>query len=229
MIHKFSYNGENVKFNYIEGDHIATCWKSGYFYEQRLLEKIKSLNLNGVYIDVGSHFGNHSIYFDKFCKSNKVISIEGNPSNFNYLNKNIIENNCKNILYNEIVSDSKGDILTMEYNLKNTGNSKVIHDINKINTKNTLTITNITNTLDNLLKNEENITIIKLDIEGYEYKALLGAQSIINRHHPVIITELHHDNSYYNEIINFLNKNNYKTDNINYAYSPTFIYIYREV
>ena len=84
-MYSFVYNNENVYFNYIENDHISNYWKNNTFYEIKLLEKIKSLNLNGVYVDVGSHHGNHSIYFEKFCNSEKVISIEGNSFNFNYL------------------------------------------------------------------------------------------------------------------------------------------------
>ena len=108
--------------------------------------------------------------------------------------------------------------------MHNTGMSRVDTNATPANTNNNL-IQNTTNTLDNLLKNEENISIIKLDIENYEYYALLGAQNIINKHRPVIVIELHKKNPYYNEIINFLDKNNYKTDDISYAISPTYIYM----
>ena len=226
-MYSFVYNNENVYFNYVLNDHISNSWKNNRFYETKLLEKIKSLNLNGLYVDVGSHHGNHSIYFEKFCNSEKVISIEGNPFNFNYLKMNINQNKCKNTLFNIIVSDKEDETLTMEYNMNNTGMSMVVNS--KINTsdtnKNQIQIQNTTDTLDNLLKNEENISIIKLDIENYEYYALLGAQNIINKHRPVIVIELHTHNPYYNEIINFLDKNNYKTDGINYARSPTFIFM----
>lgn len=223
-MYSFKYNNENVYFNYVLNDHISNSWKNNTFYEIKLLEKIKSLNLNGLYVDVGSHHGNHSIYFDKFCNSEKVISIEGNQYNFAYLKKNINQNKCNNTLFNIIVSDKEDQTLTMEYNMNNTGSSMVVNS--KINTYDTnqIQIQNTTNTLDNLLKNEENIILIKLDIENYEYYALLGAQNIINKHRPVIVIELHKNNPYYNEIINFLDKNNYKTDGINYACSPTFIY-----
>ncbi len=229
-MYSFKYNNENVYFNYIENDHISKFWKIKTFYELKLLEKIKSLNLNGVYVDVGSHHGNHSVYFEKFCNSEKVISIEGNPFNFNYLKMNITKNKCKNILFNTIVSDKEDETLTMKYNMHNTGMSRVVMNVTPNNTDNTDNtdnglIQNTTNTLDNLLKNEENISIIKIDIENYEYYALLGGQNIINKHRPVIVIELHKNNLYYNEIINFLDKNNYKTDGINYAMSPTFIYM----
>ena len=217
------YNNENIYFNYLSGDHISKSWKNNLFYENKLLEKIKSLNLNGLYIDIGSHHGNHSIYFDKFCNSTKVISIEGNPFNFNYLKMNITQNKCKNILYNIIVSDKEGETLTMKYNMINSGSSHVVDK--KMESNNHNYVNNTTNTLDNLLKNEENISLMKLDIERWEYKALLGAQNIITKHKPVIVIELHTDDPHYNDIINFLNKNNYKTDGINYATSPTYIYV----
>lgn len=224
MTLNFLYNNETLYFNYIKDDYISKSWEAGTFYEKKLLEKIKSLNLNGVYVDVGSHHGNHSIYFDKFCNSDKVISIEGNPFNFSYLEKNIKNNNCKNILYNTIISDIEGQNLTMKYDIDNTGASCVI-DISNIDITNAKNIiSNRTNTLDNLLQNEENISLIKLDIENYEYFSLLGGQNIITKHKPVIVIELHKNNHYYNDIINFLDRNNYKTDGVNYAISPTFIY-----
>ena len=221
----FNYLCEVIYFNFVPGDHISNSWKKGQFYEQKLLEKIRSLNLDGIYVDVGSHHGNHSVYFDKFCQSEKVISIEGNPFNFDFLKCNIDRNSCKNILYNKIVGESEGENLTMEYNLQNTGSSMVIVTEGP-SLENCKRITNTTDTLDNLLKNEDKIRLIKMDIENYEYKALLGARGIIEKHHPVIVIELHNINPYYKEIVDFLDKNDYKTDNINYACSPTFIYIH---
>ena len=220
------YNNKKIYFYYVENDHITTSWKNRQFYEQKLLEKIKSFKLNGLYVDVGSHHGNHSIYFEKFCNSDKVISIEGNPFNFKYLKENITRNKCKNMLINKIVSNKKDVTLTMEYNMGNTGMSRIVNS--KINTdyknSNNNIIRNTTNTLDNLLKNEENISLIKIDIENFEYYALLGGQNIITKHKPVIVIELQEANPYYREIISFLNTNNYETDGINYAFTPTFIY-----
>lgn len=223
-MYSFIYNKQKIDFHYVNGDHISNSWKENTFYEILLLERIKSLNLNGLYVDVGSHHGNHSIFFDKFCNSEKVISIEGNPFNFDYLKMNINKNNCNNILYNVIVSDKKGENLTMKYNHLNTGMSSVINTVETTCNKNNSLIMNTTDTLDNLLENEENINLIKLDIENYEYFALLGAQKIIDKFHPVIVIELHETNPYYNDIKKFLSTNNYKTNGISYAASPTFIY-----
>ena len=217
----FYYDNKLLKFNYIEGDWISKSWEKKEFYELKLLEKIRYLNIKGVYIDVGAHHGNHSIYFDKFCKSKKVISIEGNPHNFKYLKQNI-NNNCTNvILHNIIVNDNPGETLYMQYSRCNTGNSRVIKNKNNNCCKNT------SNSLDNLLINEKNISLIKLDIKNYEYYALLGAVNVIEKHKPIIIIELHKNNPFYEKIINFLTERNYVSDNISLATSPTFIYTYK--
>jgi len=218
---EFNYDNILLKFNSINRDCMSLDWKNNRFYERHLLEKVKSLNLKGTYVDVGAHHGNHTVFFDKFCNSEKVISIEGNPFNFNYLKENTTLNNCNCLLYNDIISDKQGETLAMKYGLTNTGCSQVIG----INEKTGLRkITNTTNTLDNILKNEEKISLIKLDIENYEYFSLLGGEDIISKHHPVIVIELHKNNPYYNEIVDFLKKYNYKTNKRNYGASPTFIY-----
>ena len=82
----FYYDNKFLNFNFIEGDWISKSWEKKEFYELKLLEKIRYLNIKGVYIDVGAHHGNHSIYFDKFCKSEKVV-YRRKPHNFKYLLK----------------------------------------------------------------------------------------------------------------------------------------------
>ena len=72
-------------------------------------------------------------------------------------------------------------MLTMKYNTKNTGASRVVDSKINISNKDKNIINNTTDTLDNLLKTEKDISLMKLDIENYEYPALLGAQNIINK------------------------------------------------
>jgi hypothetical protein len=53
---------------------------------------------------------------------------------------------------------------------------------------------------------------------------LTGCINIIKKYKPVIVVEIHKTNPEYNKILDFLKKYNYKTDGINYASSPTFVY-----
>lgn len=47
-------------------------------------------------------------------------------------------------------------------------------------------------TLDELLRDEPNIDYVKVDIEGWEQRMLLGARQIIARHRPRIAITCHH-------------------------------------
>ena len=225
---EFKFKNENIIFNYINGDWISRWWIKKNFYELKLLEKINSLNLKGLYVDAGAHFGNHSIYFSKFCDSTKVISIEGSELNYKYLQKNKIANNCTNIeVHNKIVGD-EDDIkykMTGPY-LKNTGVSRVLNndEAKSCSKKNP---ENISVRLDTLLKDEENVVLIKFDIELFEYKGLMGCEKTIEKFKPVIVIENHEDSKDYHNILLFLSKHNYSSDNLNYAHS-TKIYIHNK-
>jgi FkbM family methyltransferase len=217
------FNDNIFKFNSIDGDHISKSWKSGCFYEEKLLKKILSLKITGTYVDCGAHHGNHSIFFEKICNASNVISIEGNPKNFTYLQSNLHLNNCKAITINKVISDIADKEYGFSYDTKNTGTSRVVNLENKIYNKETMNV-NISNTLDNILYNYNDIGLIKIDIEGCEYLALLGGEQTITKFLPVIILEIQTNCKDNYNIRNFLEKIGYHTDNINYAATPTFIF-----
>ena len=212
----------NIKLSNIkENDHIFnhfTIYKGkGVFYENTLLEKIKSLKLNGTYIDCGANIGNHSVYFLNFTKCNSLVSIEGHDKIFDVLKFNINNNNHynkKNNLINSLIGDKIDD--TYYINLEDDNNCGVGY-VNKEKGINKKMIT-----IDSLVLN--NVSLIKLDVENYEYQVLLGSIETIKKYRPVIVIELHETNPFYNEIIKFLKKYDYETDGINYAKTPTFIY-----
>lgn len=220
----FEYDGERITLIHIaQGDSVPSFWKRNLFYEQNLLEKIKSLELGGTYVDIGAHMGNHTIFFDKFCDSDKVIAIEGNPTFFNILKKNTEANGCNKVqLINKIASDCSNKQRMMKYKLGNTGHCLVT---DKSGDRKCIYVKNSTDTVDNLLQNEENVSLIKLDVENHEYFVLKGAQKIIEKFHPIIVIELLR-NTYHKEILNFLKDKSYECDGISYGEKnvPTYVY-----
>lgn len=216
-----------VKFNHLDksitmdhfnaNDHIFKHYLKGYFYEDKLLEKIQSLNLVGTYVDVGSNIGNHSIYFLNFTNCLSVVSIEGHPKTFGLLKKNIENNKTHKpyILFDHLIGDNNNDEVFIDYtDMNNIGTASIV-DCNKGFKKKL-------HTLDSL--QVKDVSLIKIDVEGYEYNVLKGAINTIIEYKPVIFIELDKGNAHYNEIISLLMDLKYETDYINYANTPTFMF-----
>ena len=66
--------------------------ESGAYYESDLLDAIRCRRLHGTFVDVGAHYGNHTIYFALECRAERVVAIEPNATSFDGLLANIREN-----------------------------------------------------------------------------------------------------------------------------------------
>ena len=172
-------------------DHIAHNVNLKGVYEGKELDAffnwIKRDNekmFSGVAIDIGANIGNHSLYFADYF--NKVYSFEPNPRTFKVLKINAeLANNIQCFEVGLSDTEMKG---LMEVNPTNSGGATVINSssdhAHTINLR----------TLDSLIPDDEDIKLIKLDIEGHEFKALTGAKHVICRNRPVILFEQHpHD------------------------------------
>ena len=213
---EINYNGIRLSLSGLfDSDHIFKHLNIvGNFYELKLLEKVKSLNLNGTYVDVGANIGNHTTFFSKFCNSDKVISIELDSKIYNVLEHNINTLELSNVTPINIgVGEKYKHVSISDIDKTNVGMTKITGDGGDI----------VVNTLDNILSDVDNITLMKFDVEGYETNALIGAKNIIKKHSPVIIAELRNDEEFiqFEEIAKELG---YITDKINYASTPTYFW-----
>ena len=50
--------------------------QKGRFYEHAFLDYIRSLQIRGVYVDIGSCIGTHALFFALMCPSTKVYAFE---------------------------------------------------------------------------------------------------------------------------------------------------------
>jgi protein O-GlcNAc transferase len=214
----FYYDNTEIIFEGLfESDHIYKQLSiKNNFYELKLLNKIKSLNLTGTYVDVGANIGNHTVFFSKFCPSDKVISIELSQNIFKTLKRNVTDNN--NLLNVSLINVGVGEkyktVTISDMDVTNVGLTKITSDGGDV----------IVDTLDNILQNETNISVIKIDVEGYEKNVLIGAKEIIKKHSPIIIAELKDDKEF-NEFKEIADEIGYETDKVNYASTPTYIWV----
>ncbi len=180
----------NVKFYlpFWKTDYIQRkiLFNSRYYEDLNLFYITKlfrgGINLmNKVVLDIGANIGNHSIYFAKECLAGKVISFEPIEQTFKILQKNIKLNELQDIIipYNFGIGEEQSYASASDYDLTNIGG---------------ITLQNTSNgnikifSIDELNLNE-NISLIKIDVEGFEEKVIKGSLKTIKKYMPMIMIE----------------------------------------
>lgn len=170
-----------------------------------VLEYIKE---GDVVIDCGAFIGDHTIaYLNKVGPHGFVFAIEPNPQAYKCLTYNVSEyNNC--LTLDVGISSEPGEfhIDTSE----NTGASSLSPG-GKIDVF----------SLDDFRINQYSgrCDFIKMDIEGFEMRALEGAKELIAKFHPKMLIEINpgallKQGCNPKDIFDFLKKNNYTFENI---------------
>ncbi len=180
LIYKnFTY--ENVEYTYFGGEDTHQ-WKQTPWYEGEFLFYLKSLDLKGVYIDVGTNLGNHSLFFANHCPSTMVYSFEPTPWSYNTTSKNLKLNTKKDFkTYNIALWDEPTTLSFSKFShFSNTGHSFVSADGDlKVNA----------DTLDNIIPETDKVVFIKIDVEGSEPQVIKGGINLIQTYKPLISCE----------------------------------------
>ena len=132
------------------------------------------LKQGDLYVDVGANIGTLALCAAQLVGSNgKVIAIEAHPKTFGYLAENVALNSFLNInLLNYAVGDKEGELTFSDMNSD---------DQNKVITGLTGGITVPVKKLDTLLRQEHNISLLKIDVEGFEKYVVDGASEVLKR------------------------------------------------
>jgi FkbM family methyltransferase len=164
--------------------------KKCHFDDEHELSTIKKFSReNKVFLlDCGCNYGFYSFYTASLSKKNFVIAVEASLKTSQDFNNNLVLNNYNNIiLKNLAISDKNNEILDLNESY-NDWESSLSHN----NFKNKELTKINTTTIKKILEgyNLENFFLfIKLDIEGYEFKAIQGGLDEIKRYNPIIIIE----------------------------------------
>jgi len=155
--------------------------------EINFIEKVS--NLNSIFLmDCGCNYGFYSLYTASLSKKNKVIAIDASKKTCQAFKKNKDINNFLNIEIQNIALSDKDDQEAEFLESVNDWESSLTH--NNFHNANSLRIK--TKKIDSLIQSsnyDNEILIIKLDIEGNEFKALEGATNTISQFEPIIIIE----------------------------------------
>ena len=151
-----------------------------------------------IIIDVGANIGFESLYFAKKYPGNLVFSYE--PASFAHqcLSRSKEINRCENLkIFKMGVGDKGGQmqINAPTHNSYNKGLAAIDNnfDLDDTFVKETIAIV----TLDEHIKENQRVSFIKIDVQGYEQNVLRGALDLIGKDRPVIIFE--HYDSYHSQ------------------------------
>ena len=168
-------------------------------------------------IDVGVYRGVYSFEMSKYSKN--VHSFEPNPIIFEYINKNLkkIINNI--FLYNYALSnknqviDLKVPIRNEKYNRENFEEFYELGraTIHQENTFKRYEKFQITSKKIDEFNFKNNISFIKIDVEGHELEVIKGGEEIISKNKPILLVEIEerHSQSKVSDTINYINKLGY--------------------
>lgn len=171
-----------------------------YFgFEQTEISFIKKFLRKGdVFIDIGANIGLFSLHASKILgDTGKIYAIEPTPDTFDRLKQNIKLNKFENIEpHNLGLSNSKS---FFDFHISNDGHDAWNSFANLPELISCEKITVQADTLDSfILQNKiKNISLIKLDVEGWEKFVLEGAESILKQDNaPVFMVEFTETNAF---------------------------------
>jgi FkbM family methyltransferase len=153
---------------------------------------INELKQDMVCIDLGSNIGYYAVIESNIIgKSGKIFAIEPSPINFPILKVNLENQKNNNFsAYNIAIGDKNEE---MEFIISTKSNwSKIRMNNEKVNSDDKI-IKIPVKTLDYFV-NENNIKkidILRMDVEGFEYNILLGANEVLEKFKPKLFIEIH--------------------------------------
>lgn len=231
-IHSKELNG--IKFDYFSNDLMSSySIADNIEWEPHISNFVKKYNsMYGIknIIDVGANFGYHSILFSKEV-SGKVFAFEPQIQNYNLLQKNLEQNNITNVMtYNLGCGDENCDIkmpiIEDNINWVNMGDFTPNWSIPE---KYSVTKSIL---LDEMNFNEQ-IDLIKIDVQGWEKKVLTGVKNIMQTDKPILIVEfewfqLSKAGVTCEELFDYIRSNNYYIFYLEYHYPSDHVCVHND-
>lgn len=163
------------------------------FKEIARTELYNLIKRDDVIFDVGANIGGTTLNFAKLAGTNgRVYSFEPDPINYKSIQKNLSLNNFNNIVLNKIgLGNKSGDFKIYTVDEKNKGMNRILENSKNENGEYVKVIT-----IDEFVRGNkiDNINLIKIDVEGFEFNVLKGAEMVLNDFHPILFVELDNQN-----------------------------------
>ena len=213
ILNCFPHNGVLTKvtgklLNYVQNGPVKTRYgfvidfrKTGKFatslrkeviignYERPYFFMIKRLINPGDYVvDVGAHEGYVSLWMAKIVGGGgQVFSVEPNPENINFLNRNVRLNQAQNVeIIQKAISNQKN--IANFYCQPDQGAWGSLNRFSYFDAGKKIEVE--TDTIDTLFGNLKRLNFMKVDTEGNELNVFMGAKEVLQNYKPIICFEV---------------------------------------
>lgn len=161
----------------------------GYFDWRNIViaDEVLKYRKGGNIVEVGANIGTETISFCDIAKKYKsqVFAFEPLASNMENIIQNKTENDLNNLLlYNCLVSNKSGKAYFKVPEGNNSGSGFISNSSDKNDLQEYDVIT-----LDEKILNHT-ISLICIDVEGFEYQVLQGSENLIRKNKPILILEV---------------------------------------
>ncbi len=170
--------------------------RSSFCSRKDIVNGVLKVNKYKCAVDLGAYVGDTAEEISSYPNIKKIIAVEPDRKSFEKLSGNIKKISNINILaLNASASNYVGESL-----FSNDGNKNSSLFGNK--SMQTVEVT----TVDSICKNEK-IDYIKMDVEGSETEAILGAENTIRKNHPDLAVSVYHRVGDIFKLINLIHSN----------------------
>lgn len=140
----------------------------------------------GLVVDVGANIGWYALHATQHRGVETVIAFEPDTFNAWLLERNLAANRIENVIVNAVaVGREAGVARLFRYKSSNFGRHSIVNDYGYGGRA--VPVTDLDGALERLGFGERAISVIKIDVEGYEPAVLAGAHKTLERTGAVIV------------------------------------------
>lgn len=168
---------------WVTGSSDHGCWLGSYEYHKQKLFT-RTVLPGDVVFDIGAHVGFYTLLASVLVReSGQVVAFEPMPDNLRYLREHLQLNQIANV---KVIGAAVSDFIGQAgFRIGATSTQGTLSESGGLEVE--------TVTLDHLIATGKTPIprVIKMDIEGGETRALLGAINLLKTHHPTIFLATH--------------------------------------
>ena len=160
---------------------------------KNIAKELDVRNDQGCFFDVGANVGLYTWEVSKICPHRKILAFEPDPENIKLLQKTLTAANLQNLeICKCALSNEVSKVLFFQDSLTSATGCIAGKDtpwVEKYLSSSANEIKVKTNTLDSVVSDDNNPSLIKIDVEGHEVEVLHGGKNTLIKIKPLLILE----------------------------------------